>query len=430
MKDHSVPPQLALFGMPGDTQNLGVSALQVSAVAGLLRRIPEAKLTVFDHGRGRRREALLLGGQELQFNACGGRRTRRIFERESLLHIRLAALLGGAGNPGTLALKASHAVLDVSGGDSFSDIYGMQRFRTVMAPKKLALVLGLPLLLLPQTYGPYRRPAARRQAREMLRRAAVAWARDADSYAQLQELLGDAFDESRHKPGVEMAFGLPAAPPAGHLTEPLDDWIRSDRDTPTVGLNVSGHTYFLDKYGGDLKLSLDYRQLLQDLVRHLLAGEGVRILLLAHVLGRGGSESDERANEAVLQDLAPSLRERVALAPTTIGPMEAKWLISRCDWFCGTRMHSCVAGLSSGVPTSAVAYSMKTRGVVATYGQENRMVDGRTMATGEALELLLSSWQQRNAIRSELDASRPMVARQVDSQMDDIAAQVTAFARG
>jgi len=54
-----------------------------------------------------------------------------------------------------------------SGGDSFADLYGDWRFSAITAPIALALVMELPLVLLPQTYGPFSTAETRRRAREL-----------------------------------------------------------------------------------------------------------------------------------------------------------------------------------------------------------------------------------------------------------------------
>ena len=69
--------------------------------------------------------------------------------------------VGCYGNPVVRTVADSDLVLDVSGGDSFTDLYGAARFRQIIAPKQIALATGRPLVLLPQTYGPFSRATSR-----------------------------------------------------------------------------------------------------------------------------------------------------------------------------------------------------------------------------------------------------------------------------
>ena len=86
------------------------------------------------------------------------------------------------------------------------------RFKATIAPKKLALSIGRPLILLPQTYGPFEHPRTRQIAQKLVSNATLAFARDPDSFKNLKALLGRHFDPARHREGVDLAFGLEPEP--------------------------------------------------------------------------------------------------------------------------------------------------------------------------------------------------------------------------
>ena len=160
---------------------------------------------------------------------------------------------------------------------------------------------------------------------------------------------------------------------------------------------------------------------MQRLVTELL-GRGARVVLVPHVVTAPGHyESDVDAARALVDTLAPAQRKLVAIAPAFHDPREVKWLIGKCDWFCGTRMHATIAGLSQGVPTSAVAYSIKTQGVFETCGQGDHVVDPRETETAELLDVLLRSFDDRAQARTSLAEQLPQVLEQAKAQMDAIA---------
>jgi polysaccharide pyruvyl transferase WcaK-like protein len=70
-------------------------------------------------------------------------------------------------------LEQTGFVAALSGGDSFSDIYGGWRFLYVSLPQVVVALLGVPLVLLPQTIGPFTRWPWRRVATWILRKATV-----------------------------------------------------------------------------------------------------------------------------------------------------------------------------------------------------------------------------------------------------------------
>src|SRR5690606_8800966 len=134
-----------------------------------------------------------------------------------------------------------------------------------------------------------------------------------------------------------------------------------DRARPLIGINVSGLLYGKPgEAAGRYSFRADYDAVLQELVARILRESEARIVLVPHVYG--AAESDVLACEALAGQLAPRADGRLAALPGSYDQCEIKWIISHFDWFCGTRMHATIAGLSTGVPTSAIAYSPKTVG--------------------------------------------------------------------
>lgn len=417
--------RLCLFGAAPDTGNLGVTALCHSTLAAIARCAPDSDVTVFDLGRGERRDRLRLESGEFPFRRRGGYDTRRFYRAESLWQMRVATWLGGLGdflNAGTRTLRRSDAAFDSSGGDSFSDIYGLRRFGSVCLSKLTALEAGIPLVLLPQTYGPFRSASAWSAAREIVERAEMAWARDERSFESLVELLGGDLDPSRHRSGVDVAFGLPALPPPS-LPEKLERWLAERGRIPVAGLNVSGLIHGKPEARERYRLRVDYERLVAELARRLLA-EGARVVLVPHVFGK--LECDREAGRRVLEELGPAAGDAVLPLDGSYDASGAKWIISQLDFFCGTRMHSCIAGLSTGVATVGLAYSKKTLGVFETCGQGDAVPDLRSEGNEEIVERVLSAWRQRESRRTALAAAVPAVRERAREQMARILERVSA----
>jgi len=416
---------ITLFGASPDTGNQGVTALCYSVLDGLAQRNLEP-LTVFDHGRGRRAGRVTLDRRRIQFERLGAVNGRRYYKPENLWRMRVAARAGGLWNDSARAVCHSRAVLDVSGGDSFTELYGADRFRTVTLPKRIALEAGRRLILLPQTYGPFSTAAATSTARDIVRRAEFAWARDTESFDQLRALLGGAYDPARHHSGVDMAFGLPASAPARVPAGEWAGWLAEHpRTQPIIGFNVSGLLYNdPDAAASRFGLRADYRTAVLAALRTLLASTDARIILVPHVVvGRRDSECDLAACASVEAALG-SCGGRVSLLDGSLDAAELKWVIGRTDWFCGTRMHATIAGLSSGVPTVALAYSMKTQGVFETCGQGEEVVDLRACDSVEINERIVNGWRRRDGTRRALADAIPAIRDRAESQMDAIAAAV------
>ncbi len=412
------PCRVALFGAAPDTPNLGVSALYRSAVAGIAGEFDRAEILVFDNGWGRRAGTLDdPAGRHVDLIHHGARGGHRYYRPENLLIMSLLSRCGAVGprlSDAVALVDTCAAVLDVSGGDSFSDTYGRRRFDNVLRPKLIALSRDKPLILLPQTYGPFRSRQVRARAAAIVRRARIAFARDAESFDALKNLLGDAYDPDRHFSGVDLAFALAPKPAPEAVTGMLRDWLSArdaGDDSLLIGLNVSGLIYndpaqAVRRYG----LKADYRRLINRLLASLLEDTEARVVLVPHVMDPPGRpESDVRACLDVLRRLRRAHADRVALAPISLDAGEMKWLISRTDWFCGTRMHSTIAGLSTRVPTTGIAYSDKARGVFATCGLSGHGVNPRVEDTNAAVARLWESFQARAAAAEVLAAHLPEV---------------------
>lgn len=418
---------VALAGASLDTGNLGVSALGLSVIQGLRRERQDFKITLFDHGRGLRDFTVGRNGSAAPITLCGAKLSRRWHQPESWARIRLAAKLGGLFNPAAQHILKADAILDISGGDSFTDLYGDHRFRMVCQPKLTALEHQKPLILLPQTYGPFNTSKARRTAERIVRNSAMSWARDERSFATLRDLLGDAFDPTRHRSGVDVAFGLEAHDPGESLPSELRELLEHDDPSEhPVGLNVSGLIYHDPaKTRERYDFTADYQDLIHQLLLGLLQRTNASLFLVPHVLSPAGHyESDPEACRLVRNTLPESLRSRVHLIPPSFDAGEMKWIISRCQWFCGTRMHATIAGLSTGVPTSAVAYSLKTQGVFETCGLGQTVVDPRTHDTSHCVEALLDLFDRRNELSATLARHLPAVKQQAETQMHEIVSHI------
>lgn len=430
------PVRVVFFGAAPDTPNMGVSALFHSAATALHQQLPAVSLTAFDNGFGQREMTLEFGdGASRTVELRGARPGKRFDRPENLATMSAAAALGPLGgllNGNVRAIDAATAVLDVSGGDSFSDIYGVKRFYSVVRPKLIAIRRGTPLILLPQTYGPYNDPRLKALAAKAVRGAEMCWARDERSFAVLQDLLGDTFDPARHRCGVDLAFGLEPRDASECLSAELRAMLEAERDQrPLVGFNVSGLIYNDSaKAVSRYRFKADYHELVQSFLSWLLETTDANLVLIPHVMSAPGHyESDSGACEAV----AASLRarhsrhaDRVLVSPYSLDQCQVKWLIAQTDWFCGTRMHSTIAALSSGVATATVSYSDKAKGVFETCGQGPHVIDPRELDTAEVVARLKASFASRADASATLARRLPAVKSRAAEQMGAVVEQIAA----
>ncbi len=387
-----------------------------------MRRVADPKITVFGDSRGFQPVRAFLAGRNLKYRFCGAVATRRIYRPDSLWQIRLAGRLGGLGNSVLRVIRDADAVFDLTGGDSFTDLYGNRRFRWVTAEKTIALEQRRPLILPPQTIGPFLSPRSKRIAQQILKSAAMIWTRDPMSFNLLREMLGNSFNPDAHRCGVDLAFGLDTQEPQVPLPEKIASWLSDDTSRPLVGFNISG-LLVNDAAASKRRFHLrgDYRIIVTRFLDRVLRNTDANILLVPHVITNPGHfEHDPDACAAVAEALREVAGDRIATVPNGFGPCEMKWIISHTDWACGTRMHAAIAALSSGVPCAGIAYSPKMSGVFDTCGQGEHVADPRQADNDSVIEQLWRSFCERDETRENLLRCLPAIRSQVETQMNAI----------
>jgi polysaccharide pyruvyl transferase WcaK-like protein len=292
---------------------------------------------------------------------------------------------------GFLALvRRQDAVIDIGAGDSFADIYGKPRLRRIFAMKFLTHLARTPLVVAPQTIGPFTRTASRRLARITLNRSALVATRDRLSTEAAREL-------GVRRPVIE----------ASDVALRLPDDVRkkSDGGPPKVGINVSG-LLMGGGYTGrnQFGLTVDYPALVRGLIRHFQDhSDGCEVHLVPHVFPdtpRAGQENDYSASELLAAEF-PGL----VLAPRFVTPSEAKSYIAGMDFFMGARMHACIAALSSGVAMAPMAYSRKFAGLFGSIGYEHTL-DCTALSAGDVQDRIAVFYEDRTRLAAEAAAAR------------------------
>lgn len=244
----------------------------------------------------------------------------------------------------TRAFSSCDLFFEIAGGDSFSDIYGIQRIRLFGHYHDIAAKRNKPLVFLPQTIGPFQSDKARNIASKSLSYASHIFVRDPISFNTVTEFT----TQDKETQTIDMAFFMDYHPRT------------KSPGKPRIGINPSG-LLWNGGYTGDNQFGLkaDYKELLCSIVE-LLGCQTYEIILVPHVLhGPVYHVEDDYKVCKWLQRRYPFL----GIAPFFYTPVEAKSYISGLDLLLGSRMHCCIAAYSSGVPIYPLAYSRKFKGL-------------------------------------------------------------------
>jgi polysaccharide pyruvyl transferase WcaK-like protein len=423
--------KVCLLGAAFDTGNLGVSALAESSIKIILNRWPGAEVTLLGSGSQDGEHRLEISGRPVRVSVMCMRFCKNVFLRSHFCVLLLNALvlkvmpwkgvgrLLSAANPYVKRLLETDKVFDITGGDSFSDIYGLRRFLIYgFLQKWLVTLFGKELILLPQTYGPCQRRMTRLMARCILKRVSAAYARDRSSVEYAQNLLGRHGANGKVRFMPDVAFVLDSHEPqridVGSLREARTE------DSIVVGLNISG-LLFNGGYTQEnmFGLKTDYRDLVYGVVEFLMMDSRVLVLLVPHVLTPSRSvEDDPGACLHVYETLGGKYPGRLFLARGSYDHNGIKHIIGLCDFFIGSRMHACIAALSQSIPTVAIAYSRKFQGVFETIGLEDCVADASRCGKDELVSIVKAGLERRNSTRAQLNDVIPKVKANIMSMLE------------
>lgn len=284
----------------------------------------------------------------------------------------------------TQAIASCDLVIDITGGDSFSDIYGNNRFIRETVGKFIAECTSR-ILLAPQTIGPFSTSLNERIAAMAINKAGIAFARDRMSYEYTKKIA----KKTKVVQTSDLAFELP-----------YDSTPRITDETLKIGLNISALMW----NGGynrnnQFSLTVDYKAYVYGLMEELGKIENSTVYLIPHVVHQLDVENDF----LVCQEIHEKFPETVLLGPFKT-PMEAKSYIKDMDVFMGGRMHSTIAAASTGVAAIPVSYSRKFEGLYHSIGYAS-LVNCGELDTQSAIDQTVRLINERERLSEEVRKS-------------------------
>jgi len=425
--------KIGLLGASFDTGNLGVSALAESSLKVILNRWPDADIILVGSGYEPQQHHLFLMEKEICVRTLPIRFSKNIFlpyhflwfvcyglVTKVLPRSRIKNVLVNR-NVYFKELFETSLVMDITGGDSFSDIYGFRRFFLGFLLKWLVLRLGKKLILLPQTYGPFKRRITKIMARYIISRASVVYSRDQAGLGYVNKVLGCNTKNGKVRFVPDLAFVLDARKP-----NDLDSTLLSrtrEKGTIVVGINISGLLFnggFTQNNMFNLKT--DYRDLIYRVIDLLMGYENTVILLISHVFPPEGLEieCDFSACHEVYESVCRKYEGRIFLVEGVYNHNEVKYIIGMCDFFIGSRMHACIAAMSKSILAVGLAYSKKFQGVFQAVGMQEFVIDLRQATEKEVLDRVKCAYDKRSSITRSLEKVIPCVQKSLLSIFEDM----------
>jgi polysaccharide pyruvyl transferase WcaK-like protein len=431
--------KVAILGADFTTGNLGVSVLAESSIRCILNRWPNADINILGGDKSVSLINLDIEGRSLQLKNIPIRFSPNIFLPNHLFVFIIYGIMRYVipvkkiqeyfinRNKYIKELTETDYVMDITGGDSFSDIYGMRRYLWGLSPKCMVLLYQIPLIFLPQTYGPFEKIITRLLARFVIGKASLVYSRDDHSLVILEKLFGSNIRSMKEKIRFSPDVGFVLPPSAPAVMQIKENFKRTDGDI-IIGLNISGLLY----HGGYTRnnmfeLNVEYGKFISSIIEYFMTMKHAKIILVPHVFvdnpadaGVLNVEDDLAVCREVYIDNAKKYPGRIFTVDEKYNHREIKYIIGMCDFFLGSRMHSCIAALSQCIPAVGLAYSRKFAGVFASIGLEKCVTDMRNETHDELMSKISRLFDDRKEISEHLKQCIPEIKRKAISIFEAI----------
>lgn len=399
--------KIVLVGASLRSGNRGVNALTRGTINALIDKYGESNINIdiiaygmsdIVHHNVRYKDYCL----EVRELTCTRKKSAKLF-----LNSLLPKVIGFKGLKNSLikncrevynTVNDADLILDISEGDSFSDIYGYSRFMLHSFLKLAVIKYKKKLILLPQTMGPFNNDIVKKVAKYILQNSHVNFVRDMISYNIVFEELRVPKNKVIYSP--DMAFYMEP-----DFKYNLSNFVEYDsKEDSVIGINVSA----LLLSGGYSQNNMfnfksDYKSMIDQIIRYFMELENTKVVFIPHVIIPDMPvEDDFEVCKGLYNQYKNQYKNRIYYVDKKLNEAELKGVISDCSFFVGSRMHSCIGAVSCSVPTVPVAYSRKFIGIWEELGLARCVADPRNQEIKEILDVIKASYSGKEAIRSEL----------------------------
>ncbi|WP_369068612.1 polysaccharide pyruvyl transferase family protein [Kineococcus terrestris] len=293
-----------------------------------------------------------------------------------------------------LDLMARADVLAYTGGTSLTDNYDLS---TKVFDLQVAQRLGKPLVLLPQSAGPFTKPVNREALRPVLAAADLVLLRDERS---LEHVVDVGADPARCAVVPDIVFAL--ARPEALGAEPP----HRDDDAPRLAVSVRDWAHFTGK--STEQGMRDYTAALRAAVTAAVRQRGARVTFVSTCQGRPEYvRDDSHFARTVAEGLPADVRERVEVDGAARSPEELIDFLATFDAMLSTRLHGAISAVCTGLPTLTIAYEYKTTEVWSQLGLDRWTVTIDEVDADVLAARVLDLLDQTGALRTTLAETVP-----------------------
>ncbi len=302
-------------------------------------------------------------------------------------------------------IKECDLFFDGTFGDGFSDIYGKKWNVVTDTIKQMVINQNVPLVLLPQTYGPFSSKFLEKWAVNIIKKSKLVYTRDNISAEYIKSISNIDI-----KLASDMAFKLPYDKTKYTI----------DNKKINIGINVSSLLWDSEwSKQNHFGLTVDYKEFHTTVIDYLIKNKNkYDIHIIPHVINL--KEPNHRENDyRICNKLKEVYGDDIIIAPPFDNPVEAKSYISNMDIFIGSRMHATIASLSSNVATIPFSYSRKFEGLFGNIDYPY-IISAKTITTQKAIENTINWINDYKTLEKESVRASEIAIKKLDGLEADI----------
>ncbi|MBA9039375.1 colanic acid/amylovoran biosynthesis protein [Bacillus aryabhattai] len=192
--------------------------------------------------------------------------------------------------------------------------------------------------------------------------------------------------------------------------------LKANHEGPIIGLTARDWNF--PEMEDKSQHRLRYVESMQKVILHFEEKYNAKLLLMPQVLGPNNFNDDRIISREILAGINSKFSQ---LINYDFNPRELKYFYSKLDMFIGTRMHSNIFALSSYVPTVAINYEHKTRGIMELLELENYVLEINHITSSDLISVAEQCWKNRDSLKNKLQRQIPQVLNSAETPAKYIA---------
>lgn len=306
----------------------------------------------------------------------------------------------------TLSIYKDADLVISASGISFHDSFGLIKIYHFSKYMQIPLFLDKRIIKFTQSIGPFESNYNKLMARLVLPKIDFVFGRGKHSENNLYSI--GVKENVKSFPDIAMTM-------EPQRSSTIDEILEKYKDKVIIGISPNIVCKQLDTsntYLGDLKELSEY--ILQKY-------DDVVLLFIPHTIVKEDLKKED--DYSICKYLHKNIKKKnrsETVNTLDFSPEETKYLISRCDFFVGSRFHSLIASVSSCVPSIAIGWHWKYEEMMQWVEIENNVIQYWDLTKDKLINLFEKNFNERNEIKKKMEIVVPQVKRKAKEAIEKI----------